>query len=191
MKKVGYRAEEAGGIEAAASTGGQILPPIMGAGAFLMAEYTGLPYLEIVKAAVIPAILYMGTVFVFVHLVAVRRDLRGIPAAELPSFGRTLAKGWHFLLALVVLMVALLMDFSVARVGFLACVAIAVLAAQASQGLHSRIPCLTDPWSAGSVAGSSAWWTPPSSEPETPSLSAWRVRWRESSWASSALPVSA
>ncbi len=132
MKKVGYRAEEAGGIEAAASTGGQILPPIMGAGAFLMAEYTGLPYLEIVKAAVIPAILYMGTVFVFVHLVAVRRDLRGIPAAELPSFGRTLAKGWHFLLALVVLMVALLMDFSVARVGFLACVAIAVLAASRS-----------------------------------------------------------
>ena len=129
MKKVGYRPEEAGGIEAAASTGGQILPPIMGAGAFLMAEYTGLPYLEVVKAGIIPAILYMGTVFVFVHLVAAGRNLQGMPASELPKFRSTLARGWHFLLALVVLMAALLMDFSVARVGFLACIAIAVLAA--------------------------------------------------------------
>ena len=55
MKKVGYRAEEAGGIEAAASTGGRILPPIMGAGAFLIAEYTGLPYLEVVKAGLVPS----------------------------------------------------------------------------------------------------------------------------------------
>jgi TRAP transporter 4TM/12TM fusion protein len=129
MKKVGYRAEEAGGIEAAASTGGQILPPIMGAGAFLIAEYTGLPYLEIVKAGIVPAILYIGTVFVFVHLVAVARDLKGLPASELPQFGTTLAKGWHFLVALVVLMTALFMDFSVARVGFLSCVAVAALAA--------------------------------------------------------------
>ena len=129
MKKVGYRAEEAGGIEAAASTGGQILPPIMGAGAFLIAEYTGLPYLEVVKAGIVPAILYMGTVFVFVHLVAVARDLKGLPASELPRFGTTLAKGWHFLVALVVLMTALFMDFSVARVGFLSCVAVAALAA--------------------------------------------------------------
>ena len=129
MKKVGYSPEEAGGIEAAASTGGQILPPIMGAGAFLIAEYTGLPYLEVVKAGLVPAILYMGTVYVFVHLVAVKRDLKGIPASELPRFGTTLARGWHFLLALVVLMTALLMDFSVARVGFLSCLAVAALAA--------------------------------------------------------------
>ena len=129
MKKVGYRAEEAGGIEAAASTGGQILPPIMGAGAFLIAEYTGLAYLDVVKAALIPAILYMGTVFVFVHLVAIARNLEGLPASELPGFGTTLARGWHFLMALVVLVAALLMDFSVARVGFLSCMAVAALAA--------------------------------------------------------------
>jgi TRAP transporter 4TM/12TM fusion protein len=128
MKKVGYRADEAGGIEAAASTGGQVLPPIMGAGAFLIAEYTGLPYLEVVKAALIPAILYMGTVFVFVHLVAVARNLEGLPASELPHLGRTLAKGWHFLVAIVVLITALLSDLSVARVGFLSCVAVAALA---------------------------------------------------------------
>ena len=129
MKKVGYRPEEAGGIEAAASTGGQILPPIMGAGAFLIAEYTALPYLEVVKAGLVPAILYMGTVFVFVHLVAAARNLEGLPASELPRFGTTLATGWHFLVALVVLMTALLMDFSVARVGFLSCAAVAALAA--------------------------------------------------------------
>jgi TRAP transporter 4TM/12TM fusion protein len=129
MKRVGYKPHEAGGIEAAASTGGQILPPIMGAGAFLMAEYTGVPYLEIVRAALLPSLLYMGTVFVFVHLVAQARGLKGIPAEELPRMGATLAKGWHYLLSLGVLVWALVMDLSVARVGFLACVAIVALAA--------------------------------------------------------------
>lgn len=129
MKRVGYKPYEAGGIEAAASTGGQVLPPIMGAGAFLMAEYTGLPYLEIVRAALLPALLYMGTVYVFVHLVAQARGMKGIPAAELPKLGTTMARGWHFMLALGVLIGALVMDLSVARVGFLSCVAIVVLAA--------------------------------------------------------------
>ena len=129
MKRVGYEPHEAGGIEAAASTGGQLLPPIMGAGAFLMAEYTGLPYLEIVRAALLPAALYMGTVFVFVHLVAQARGLKGMPADELPRFKGTMFRGWHFLLALAVLIGALVMDLSVARVGFLSCVAIALLAA--------------------------------------------------------------
>jgi TRAP transporter 4TM/12TM fusion protein len=100
----------------------------MGAGAFLMAEYTGVPYLEIVRAALLPAILYMGTVFVFVHLVAQARGLKGLPASELPRFKGTMVRGWHFLLALAVLIGALLMDLSVARVGFLSCLAIAILA---------------------------------------------------------------
>ncbi|HSH74097.1 MAG TPA: TRAP transporter fused permease subunit, partial [Longimicrobiales bacterium] len=129
MKKVGYRPEEAGGIEAAASTGGQVLPPIMGAGAFLMAEYTGLPYLEIVRAGLLPALLYVGTVFVFVHLVAIARGMRGLSAEELPAFGVTMASGWHYLVSLIVLVGALLLDLSVARVGFLSCLAIAALAA--------------------------------------------------------------
>ncbi len=129
MKRVGYRPAEAGGIEAAASTGGQILPPIMGAGAFLIAEYTGLPYLEVVRAGLVPAILYVGTVFVFVHLVAVARGLGGIPSEELPRLGATIAKGWHYLLSLVVLIAALLMDLSVTRVGFLSCLSVAALAA--------------------------------------------------------------
>ena len=129
MKRVGYRPEEAGGIEAAASTGGQVLPPIMGAGAFLMAEYTGLPYLEIVRAGIVPALLYVGTVFVFVHLVAMARGMQGLPAAELPRIGPTLARGWHYLVSLVVLVGALVMDLSVARVGFLSCLAVVALAA--------------------------------------------------------------
>jgi TRAP transporter 4TM/12TM fusion protein len=128
MKKVGYRPEEAGGVEAAASTGGQVLPPIMGAGAFLIAEYTGLPYLEVVKAALIPALLYLATVFLFVHLVAARRGLEGLPADQLPPLLQVLAGGWHYLAAVGVLVWALLMDLSVARVGFLACVAVVALA---------------------------------------------------------------
>ena len=93
-----------------------------------MAEYTGLPYLEIIRAGLLPAILYMGTVFVFVHLVAVARGLQGIPASELPDFRATMAKGWHYLFPLAVLLGALLMDLSVARVGFLSCLAMVALA---------------------------------------------------------------
>ena len=140
MKRVGYTPEEAGGIEAAASTGGQVLPPIMGAGAFLMAEYTGLPYLEIVRAGLVPALLYMGTVFVFVHLVAAARGMQGLPAAELPRFGATLARGWHYLVSLVVLVGALLMDLSVARVGFLSCLAVAALAVARAAWDRYRTP---------------------------------------------------
>ena len=73
MKRLGYKPEEAAGVEAAASTGGQIMPPIMGAGAFLMAEYTGVPYLDIVKMALVPALLYFLTVYLFVDAIAARR----------------------------------------------------------------------------------------------------------------------
>ncbi len=129
MKRVGYRPEEAGGVEAAASTGGQVLPPIMGAGAFLIAEYTGTPYVEVVMAALIPALLYLATVFLFVHLVASRRGLEGVPADQLPRLGSTFRRGWHYLAAVVVLVGALVLELSVARVGFLACAAVVVLAA--------------------------------------------------------------
>jgi TRAP-type uncharacterized transport system fused permease subunit len=67
MKRLGYRRAQAGGVEAAASTGGQIMPPLMGAGAFLMSEYTRVPYLEIVAVSIFPAFLYFGTVYLFVH----------------------------------------------------------------------------------------------------------------------------
>jgi TRAP transporter 4TM/12TM fusion protein len=84
MKKTGYRPEFAGAVEAAASTGGQIMPPIMGAAAFLMAEYTGIPYARIALLAVLPALLYFAGIYIAVHLEAVKMGLKGIPKEELP-----------------------------------------------------------------------------------------------------------
>jgi len=98
MKRLGYRKEFAGGVEAAASTGGQLMPPILGAAAFLMAEITGIPYREIALAALIPAILYFTCIFASVHFEAKRRNLQGLPADEVPKFGPLFRqKGFLFL----------------------------------------------------------------------------------------------
>ncbi|UCH26245.1 MAG: TRAP transporter permease [Trueperaceae bacterium] len=120
MKKLGYKPEEAGGVEAAASTGGQIMPPIMGAGAFLIAEYTGLPYLEIIKLSVLPAILYFATVYLFVDIIAAKRGMRGMSNEELPRLGQVFREGWYFLIPLAVLVYFLLLSISPNRVGFIA-----------------------------------------------------------------------
>jgi TRAP transporter 4TM/12TM fusion protein len=124
MKKLGYKPEEAGGIEAAASTGGQIMPPIMGAGAFLMAEYTGLPYAEIVRLSVLPALLYFATVFLFVDIIAAKRGMRGLRSSELPRVGQVFKDGWYYLVPLGVLIYFLLINISPNRVGFIAIVSI-------------------------------------------------------------------
>ena len=102
MKKTGYRAEFAGAVEAAASTGGQIMPPIMGAAAFLMADYLGVPYSNIIVKAILPAVLYFMGIFIAVHLEAKRLNLRGIPKEELPRMV-TLVKDTYLLLPLIVL----------------------------------------------------------------------------------------
>ena len=102
MKKTGYKGDFAGAVEAAASTGGQIMPPIMGAAAFLMAEYTGLPYAQIAVLAILPALLYFAGIFIAVHLEAKRLGLKGIPKEELPKF-RKLAKKIYLLAPLVIL----------------------------------------------------------------------------------------
>lgn len=104
MKKLGYKPEFAGAVEAAASTGGQIMPPIMGAAAFLMAEYVGVPYSEIALVAILPAILYFTGIFIAVHLEAKKLGLRGIPKEQLPKL-RNLAKKIYLLTPLVVLIV--------------------------------------------------------------------------------------
>jgi TRAP transporter 4TM/12TM fusion protein len=109
MKRFGYRAAFAGGVEATASMGGQIMPPVMGAVAFIMAETIGVPYAEIVKAAIIPALLYFGSAFWMVHLEAGRRGLLGLPRSQCPSAGAALRKGWYLILPLAVL-VYLLFD---------------------------------------------------------------------------------
>ncbi len=136
MKRLGYSPAQAGGIEAAASTGGQIMPPLMGAGAFLMSEYTRVPYLDIVKVSIFPAFLYFGTVYLFVHIVALKRGMQGLDASELPQVREVMRAGWHFLLPLVVLVYLLTVGYSPMRVGFLAIVAmLAVAVLRAAVGL--------------------------------------------------------
>ena len=130
MKKLGYQPKQAGGIEAAASTGGQIMPPLMGAGAFLIAEYTNTPYLEIVKISILPAIMYFATVYLFVHIIALKQGMQGMAKSELPQMRQVMKDGWHFLLPLAVLVWLLAMSMSPMRVGYYAVitmVAVAVL----------------------------------------------------------------
>ena len=92
MKKTGYQNEFAGAVEAASSTGGQIMPPIMGAAAFLMADFIGVPYADVIKRAVLPAVLYFFGIFITVHLEAKRLDLHGVPKEELPKMSRLIRK---------------------------------------------------------------------------------------------------
>ena len=133
MKRLGYRPAQAGGIEAAASTGGQIMPPLMGAGAFLMSEFTRVPYIEIVLVSIFPAVLYFGAVYLLVHIAAVKQGMKGIPSADLPRVREVLAEGWHFLLPLVALVWLLVVGYSPMRVGFYAI--LAVIGAAVLRGL--------------------------------------------------------
>jgi TRAP transporter 4TM/12TM fusion protein len=103
MKRVGYTPRFAGAVEAVASTGGQIMPPVMGAAAFVMAEMMGVPYLTVVKAAIIPAALYYLSVFAAVHLVAVRDDLQTITAEEMRTVRRGMWRRMHLLVPLLYL----------------------------------------------------------------------------------------
>ncbi len=103
MKKLGYKGEFAGAVEAAASTGGQLMPPIMGAAAFLMAESVGLPYVTVVKAAVIPALLYFTGIFLTVHLEAHKLGLKGLPKEQVPRFLPLFACKGYMILPLAVI----------------------------------------------------------------------------------------
>ena len=104
MKKTGYKGEFAGAVEAAASTGGQIMPPIMGAAAFLMAEFTGEPYSQIAVRAILPAVLYFTGIYIAVHLEAKKLGLQGIPRDQLPKIGN-LMKKIYLLFPLVLLVI--------------------------------------------------------------------------------------
>ncbi len=126
MKRVGYRPQTAAAVEAAASSGGQIMPPIMGAGAFIMAEITGIAYLDIVWAALIPALLYFASVFFNVDLEAQKLGMKGLPRSELPQFARLLRQVYLFL-PIVVLIYALFSGYSVIRAGTLGMVAAVVV----------------------------------------------------------------
>ena len=102
MKKTGFKPEFAGAVEAASSTGGQIMPPIMGAAAFLMAEYMGIPYIDVAAKAILPAVLYFAGIFITVHLEAKKLGLKGLSREDLPTW-RYLGKNCYLLLPLVLL----------------------------------------------------------------------------------------
>lgn len=103
MKRFGYRAAFAGGVEATSSMGSQIMPPVMGAVAFIMAETINVPFVEIAKAALIPALLYFGSVFWMVHLEAKRSNLKGLPKDQCPSAWGAVKARWYLLIPLLVL----------------------------------------------------------------------------------------
>lgn len=103
MKRFGYKAAFAGGVEATSSMGSQLMPPVMGAVAFIMAETINVPFVEIAKAALIPAILYFGSVFWMVHLEAKRSDLKGLPKDQCPSAWGAVKESWYLLIPLFVL----------------------------------------------------------------------------------------
>lgn len=134
MKKLGYKAEQAAGIEAAASTGGQIMPPVMGAGAFVMAQFTGIPYSEILLVSIAPAILYFVCTLLYVHLMACKLDLQGMTQTE--KIAAVLKNGWHYLVPLVLITALLMMSYSPVLVGIIGCAAILIAAMSRK---HSRI----------------------------------------------------
>lgn len=134
MKKLGYKPEQAAGIEAAASTGGQIMPPVMGAGAFVMAQFTGIPYSDILLVSIAPAILYFACTLLYVHLMACKLGLQGMTVTE--QISKVLKDGWHYLLPLILITALLMMSYSPVLVGVVGCVAILVAAMTRK---HSRI----------------------------------------------------
>ena len=126
MIRTGYRPAVAGGIEAAASTGGTVMPPVMGASAFIMVALTGFSYGKIVLFATAPALLYFLNVYLQVHFYARRNGLKGLPADDCPGFRETLKSGWMFLVPIAVVVVLVYLDYSLRRVGLLAIASVIV-----------------------------------------------------------------
>lgn len=127
MKKVGYHPYYAGAVEACASTGGQLMPPIMGAGAFIMSEFLNVSYLSIAAAAIIPAVIYYAAIFTNVHIRARKQKLTGIPKADLPSVKEVMKSDGHLLVPVIVVIVTLLMKYTPLRAGFIGVVSVIIV----------------------------------------------------------------
>ena len=112
MKKLGYKPEFAAAVEASASTGGQLMPPVMGAAAFLMAESLGVPFASVIKAAVIPAVLYFAGIYIVTDLEARKLGLTGLPKEELPKFARVMSEKGFLILPLVVIIALLVLGYT-------------------------------------------------------------------------------
>ena len=124
MKRTGFKPEAAAAVEAVASTGGQIMPPVMGAASFVMAEFLGVPYSTIMLAALIPAIFYYGALFSAIHFNASRAGLRGIPKHELPRLGDVLWRDGHLLAPVAVIFMLLLEGFTATYAALVATLAV-------------------------------------------------------------------
>ncbi|WP_224333423.1 TRAP transporter permease [Haloprofundus halobius] len=144
MKRSGYRPEFAGGVEASASSGGQILPPVMGAAAFLIVEFVGVSYDTVIVAAAIPAIVFFFGVWVMVHLEASREGIGGVDPSELVAVGSHLRSGWYYLAPIALLLVYLIgIRYSVSRSAWYTIVAIiALIALVATYNERTRVPLL-------------------------------------------------
>jgi TRAP transporter 4TM/12TM fusion protein len=118
MKKIGYESKFAGAVEAVASTGGQFMPPVMGAAAFIMADMLGVPYIRVCLAAMIPAILYYFALFYMVHLEAIKLGLKGIPKAQLPRLKQVIFRKGHLVLPALLLVYLLIIGYSPMKAGF-------------------------------------------------------------------------
>jgi TRAP transporter 4TM/12TM fusion protein len=149
MKRSGFRPPFAAAVEATASTGGQIMPPIMGAAAFVMAEFLSVPYAQVALWAMIPAILYYVAVFFAVHFEAKRHGLHGVPRSQLPRLWTVLAQRGHLFIPILIILVGLIMGYSAplcALVAALACLPIALLRATTRRGItwHNVLDALQD-----------------------------------------------
>ncbi|EDP63370.1 TRAP transporter, 4TM/12TM fusion protein [alpha proteobacterium BAL199] len=140
MKKLGYRPAFAGAVEAVASTGGQIMPPIMGAAAFVMAEFLGVSYLTVAAYALIPAAMYFLAVFLAVHFEAKRTGMRGLPRSELPRLFTVLKEQGHLFLPLVVIVGALVAGYSAPLSALFGIASVLVAAALRKSTRHYLTP---------------------------------------------------
>lgn len=131
MKKCGYEDHMAGAVESVASTGGMIMPPVMGVGAFVMAGITGIPYSKIALAALIPALLYYASLAITAQLYALKHNFTPVNKEDIPSLKETLKQGGYFLVPLVVIIVTMVSGYSVMRCGFYGIVSVIVIVAVA------------------------------------------------------------
>jgi TRAP transporter 4TM/12TM fusion protein len=127
MKRTGFKPEAAAAVEAVASTGGQIMPPVMGAASFVMAEFLGVPYSHIMIAAAVPALFYYGALFAAIHFNAARAGLRGIPRQELPRLGPLLIRQGHLLLPVLVIFWLLLEGYTATYAAIISTAAVLVI----------------------------------------------------------------
>jgi TRAP transporter 4TM/12TM fusion protein len=151
MKKLGYRPEFAGAVEAAASTGGQIMPPVMGAAAFLMAEFIGMPYIEIAKAAAIPACLYFLGIFIEVHFEAKRCGLKGKTWEQIPRFVTVLKERGHLFVPLIAIIYILMEGFTPSYAALIG-LGLSVVAGMLKKATRMSIPAIFNALEAGARA---------------------------------------